>query len=90
MFYKYEIGYGGDNIGICYSYKKAIKIADQILDVVKNNSFEDEDYRLLSINRYSMFDVIFNSDSYQFDIKKLTVIIWSEVENKYLKCKNNG
>jgi len=90
MFYRYDISYAGDKIGTCYNYKKALRIANEILDVVKNNPFEDEDYRLLSINRYSLFDVILYPKSYKFDIKKLTVIIYSEVQKKYIKCKSNG
>ena len=77
MFYRYEIGFAGDNIGTCYSYKKAIKIADEILKVVKENPVDDDDYRLLSISRYSI-------------LRDYTLIIWSEKENKYIKCRKHA
>lgn len=74
MFYRYDVKFGGDYIGTCYTYNKAIKLANEMLDVLKNNPVDDDDYRLLAIDRFSIFG-------------DYVLIIWSEVEQKYIKCK---
>jgi len=72
MIYRYEIGYGGETLAITYSYKKAIKHANSVLDIINKNKVGDDDYRLLTINRFSLLD-------------NYTLIIWSEIEKKYIK-----
>lgn len=82
MFNRYEIHFL-EKIGDTTSFKKAMDIAQEILDTIKKYPEEDDEYKYLQIRCYWWLDRFFWVKD-KNGIKKYTIAVWSEVKQKFV------
>jgi hypothetical protein len=77
---RYEVHFENDKIGDADDFTKAMDIATEVLEVIKQNPIKEDDYQLLQIHCYWWWDRLFNS-------KKYSIIVWSEKEKTFKALK---
>lgn len=82
MFNRYEIHFL-EKIGDATSFKKAMDIAQEILDTIKKYPEEEDEYQYLQIHCYWWFDRFFGVKDKR-GVKKHTLVVWSDVKKRFV------